>query len=202
MTNYSDTIFKDMESICTHKYTNEKGQDIYNRAEENFSKMKNEADYRNSDIIKWHMTKFIFPVLAYYMALLEYGLSIENAYKHTLEVTQKHAMIEKKKNMIYAKIPFFYYLFKLAVKKVMKKIYPNEGWETEWVRYDNKEIHFNLKSCVYFDVTNQYGHPELCKVFCANDTTAFSGYLPKVRFERSGTISDGKKLCDFHFIKN
>ncbi len=197
--NYSDTMFSDMKSICEMKYGIEKGLCIYSNAEENFQKMKNEADYRNSDVIKWHMTKNIFPVLSYYMSLLENGFSTEQAYTNTLEVTQKHAEIEKRKNERLAKIPFFYYLFKIFSKKVMDKTYPVEGWETEWIRYDNKEVYFNLKSCVYFEVTNQYGHPELCTVFCANDTTAFSGYLPKVKFERSGTIAEGKELCDFHF---
>ena len=195
-------MFKNLKSICTQKYGNEKGLCIYNKSEENFQKMRNEADYRNSDMIKWHMTKNIFPVLAYYMSLLEYGFSTENAYKNALEETQKQAMIWKKKNEILGKIPFFYYLLKAACKKAMNKNYPNEGWETEWVRYDHKEIHFNLKRCVYFEVTSQYGHPELCTVFCFNDTTSFSGYLPKVKFERSGTIGEGKKLCDFHFKNN
>ena len=200
--NYSETMFKDLKSICTNKYGNEKGLCIYNKAEENFSKMKINADYRNSNVIKWHMAKNIFPVLAYYMSLLEYGFSSENAYANTFEETQKHAMIKKNKNAMLGKIPFFYYLFKLFSKKVMNKDYPNEGWETEWVRYDNKEVSFNLKRCLYFEVTSQYGHPELCTVFCANDTTSFNGYLPTVKFERSGTIAEGKKFCDFRFKKN
>lgn len=191
-----------LKSRCIQKYGNEKGLCIYKKAEENFQTMKIEANYRNSDVIKWHINGNIYPVLAYYMSLLEYGFSKENAYINTLEETQKNAMIEKKKNEMLGKIPFFYSLFKLFCKKVMEKNFPNEGWETEWIRYDNREVHFNLKRCLYFEVTSQYGHPELCTVFCANDTTSFSGYLPKVKFERSGTIGEGKKLCDFHFIKN
>lgn len=197
--NYGDTEYKDLKSICTEKYGNEKGLCIYNKAEEIFQKMKDEADYRNSNVIKEHMTKYIFPVLAYYMALLEYSFSTNDAYANTLEETQKYAMLLKKKNEKIGKIPFSYYLFKLFCKKVMEKNYPDEGWETDWVRYDNKEVHFNLKRCVYFEVTSQYGHPELCTVFCANDTTSFSGYLPNIKFERSGTIAEGKKMCDFHF---
>jgi hypothetical protein len=199
---YSDTNFKDLKSICLQKYGNEKGLCIYNKAEEYFQKMKIEANYRNSEVIKWHMNKYIFPALAYYMSLLEHGFSAENTYENTLRETQKYAMISKNKNRILGKIPFFYYFFRIACKKVMNKQYPNEGWETDWVRYDYEEIHFNIKRCIYFEVTSQYGHPELCAVFCANDTTAFGGYLPKVKFERNGTIAEGNKLCDFHFKNN
>ena len=196
---YCDTKYKDLESICTEKYGNEDGLYIYNKAEQIFGKIKDEADYRNSDVIKEHMTKNIFPVLAYYMALIDYGFSTEDAYAFVLEETQKHATLSKRKNEQFGKMPFSYYLFKMFSKKVMHKNFPVEGWETEWVRYDNKEVHFNLKRCVYFEVVSQYGHPELCTVFCANDTTSFSGYLPNIKFERSGTIGEGKKMCDFHF---
>ncbi|MBE6024905.1 MAG: hypothetical protein E7231_17280 [Cellulosilyticum sp.] len=63
-----------------------------------------------------------------------------------------------------------------------------------------KNIKFNLKRCVYHETVSHYGCPELCTVFCQNDTTAFSGYLPKIVFQRSGTIGEGKAMCDFHFI--
>jgi len=197
--NYNDTQFKDLQSVCAEKYGNEKGLCIYSKAEDIFQKMQDEADYRNSDIIKWHMAENIFPVMAYYMALLEYEFSTDDAYANTLEEMQKHAMLAKEKNKVFAKIPFAYFLFKLGCRKVMGKYYPNEGWETDWVRYDKEEIHFNLKKCVYFEVTSQYGHPELCAAFCANDTTRFSGYLPNIKFERSGTVATGMEYCDFHF---
>ncbi len=41
------------------------------------------------------------------------------------------------------------------------------GSEKGLLIYNNKEIHFNLKSCVYFETVSKYGHPELCTVFCA-----------------------------------
>lgn len=197
--NYSDTPFKDLKSECITKYGNEKGLHIYKRAEETFQKMQEKADYRNSDIIKWHMNENIFPVLAYYMSLLDAGFATEEAYSYTLEETQKQAMSWKKKHKAFGKIPFLYPMFKIGCKRVMKKEYPNEGWETEWIRCDKKEIHFNLKRCVYFEITNQYEHPELCTVFCKNDNTTFSAFSPKVVFERSGTIGMGNKYCDFHF---
>lgn len=46
----------------------------------------------------------------------------------------------------------------------------------------------------------KYCCPELCTVFCQSDITAFSGYEPKIRFERAGTLGEGADCCDFHFI--
>jgi hypothetical protein len=196
---YRETKYKDLESVCINKYGDEKGRTVYARAEELFLKMREEADYRNSDVIKRHMDTNIFPVLAYYMALLGAGYSKDDAYADVLEETQKYAAVAKERNGKLGKMPFGYLLLRLFSGRFMRTNYPDEGWETEWVRRDREEVHLNFRRCVYFDVVSQYGHPELCAVFCAHDITAFAGYLPNIRFERSGTIGEGKELCDFHF---
>ena len=106
-----------------------------------------------------------------------------------------------KNNEKFVRMPFVYTMYRMGVKKHMAKNFPPEAWKTEWVRCDGKEIHFNLHSCLYYDVCVKYDCPELCTIFCENDNIAFSGLLPKIRFERAGTIGDGANYCDFHFIK-
>lgn len=76
-----------------------------------------------------------------------------------------------------------------------------KGWQTEWVRCDCQEIHFNLHRCLYWDVTKQFGCPELCCVFCESDDISFSGLASKINFLRNGTLGSGADCCDFHFIK-
>lgn len=199
---YEDTKYNDLFLVCKADCGVEKGTQIYKKSEQYFQQMIDEADYRNSEVIKRHMNNNIFPVLAYYMSLLDNGFNKEQAYTMVLKQTQKHANIEKEKNHKLGNMPFAFLMYRLAARKVMNKNFPIEGWETEWIRYDKHEIHFNLKRCLYFDIVSSYAHPELCTVFCKNDTTAFSGYLPKIRFERSGTIGEGSEKCDFHFINN
>lgn len=97
-------------------------------------------------------------------------------------------------------MPFVFTMYRMGVKKHMAKNFPPEGWKTEWVRCDGKEIHFNLHSCLYHDICVEKGCPELCRVYCENDNIAFSGLMPKIRFERAGTIGEGAECCDFHFI--
>lgn len=199
---YENSKYKDMYNVCLQKYGDDLGKSIFEKGESYFKKFIDEANYRGSDTIKDHMKNNIFPVLAYYMALLDSGISQEEAYENTLEQTQRYAQINKENNKKFGKTPGAFFLFRMAVKKVMAKNFPVEGWETEWIRCDHHEVHFNLKRCVYYEVVSHYNHPELCTVFCKNDTTAFNGYLPKIRFERSGTIGMGNELCDFHFINN
>jgi hypothetical protein len=59
-----------------------------------------------------------------------------------------------------------------------------------------------MTSCIYKDICDAKGCPELCAVFCENDDIAFSGLMPKIRFERKGTLGKGVDCCDFHFVKN
>ena len=91
-------------------------------------------------------------------------------------------------------------LFKMFAKSHMKKKYPIEGFTVEWKRNDSNEIHFDIARCLYRNMCEKYCCPELCTVFCQSDITAFSGYEPKIRFERAGTLGEGADCCDFHFI--
>jgi hypothetical protein len=46
--------------------------------------------------------------------------------------------------------------------------------------------------------THHIGHNDHQK---GNDDISFSGLLPKIRFERTGTLGNGSPYCDFHFLK-
>ena len=97
-------------------------------------------------------------------------------------------------------LPFAYPLLKSLMKGMMGKMYPPEGWSTQWVKLDQDEIHMNFHSCIYADLTAHYGCPELGTVFCKNDLVIFEGYGPKIRFWRNSTLAEGADCCDFHFL--
>lgn len=140
--------------------------------------------------------------MAYYRALLEHGYGIDQVPILVCKETAKTANIKRTKQAKIMKIPGTYLMYRLFVKSVMKKNFPQEGWDTQWMRCDSREIHFDLTRCIYKEVCDAEGHPELCAVFCENDDIVFSGLMPKIRFERSGTLGKGSDRCDFHFIKN
>lgn len=199
--NYKNTRFAFLYDDCISEFGQEAGTKIYNQACARLASMLENADYRNRASIKKHIVTNIFPVIAYYLALQDQGYSKEEAYALTLNVTKKMANLLKSKNEALAKLPFAYKLFKSFSKYVIKKEYPIEGWMIEWVRFDNEEIHINFKSCIYMELSTHFGCPELCTVFCKNDTVTFSGFEPKIHFMRSGTIAEGAACCDFHFIR-
>ena len=137
---YEDTKYGDLFSVCKAECGVEKGTRIYHKAEQYLQQMIDEADYRNSEVIKNHMNSNIFPVLAYYMSLLDNGFSREQAYGMVLQQTQKQANIEKEKNRKLGNMPCAFLIYRLAAKKVMGKNFPIEGWETEWIKQAGKRF--------------------------------------------------------------
>ena len=197
----SETTFPFLENDCVQTFGAEKGSAIFQQTEALYQKLLSGADYKNSDAVKEHLQRKLFPPMAYYKVLCANGISKEKALEYVKQETHKAASVKRDEMKKLANLPFAYSIYRMGVKKHMRKNFPDAGWQTEWIRCDRKEIHFNLHHCIYRDLTNQYGCPELCCVYCENDDISFSGLMPRIRFERNGTLGNGAPYCDFHFIK-
>lgn len=197
----SETTFPFLENDCVQTFGAEKGSAIFQQTEALYQKLLSGADYKNSDAVKEHLQRKLFPPMAYYKVLCANGISKEKALEYVKQETHKVASVKRDEMKKLANLPFAYSIYRMGVKKHMRKNFPDAGWQTEWIRCDRKEIHFNLHRCIYRDLTNQYGCPELCCVYCENDDISFSGLMPRIRFERNGTLGNGAPYCDFHFIK-
>lgn len=197
----SETTFPFLEADCLRIFGGERGRSLFRRTEEIYQDLLDHADDRGSDAIRSHLYLKLFPPMAYYKALRADGLDQQKALEYVRLESRKAAENKREQMRRLSNLPFAYAVYRACVKKYMRTNFPQEGWETEWIRCDGAEIHFNLHRCLYWDLTNKYGCPELCRIYCENDTISFSGLLPKIRFERSGTLADGADCCDFHFIK-
>ncbi len=198
-TDFGQTNLPFLREDCIEVFGAEQGGRIFDEALAIYGELVGAADFRGSEAVRYHMTAKLFPAMSYYKALQACGVA--DALRMVRRETQKAAAVNKQNNAAFAKMPFVYTMYRMGVKRYMAKNFPPEGWQTEWVRCDGKEIHFDLHTCLYHDVCVANGCPELCAVYCENDDIAFSGLLPKIKFERSGTLGGGAKVCDFHFIK-
>ncbi len=197
--NFNKTQFKFFYKYCISKLGKDTGNKIYETAENILAKMINESDYKNSKAIKWHMEKNMLPTIAMYLAFKELGITREGAYDFTSELLQIACKKVQKKNRLLGKMPFGYYIFKMFCKLTITNQYPKEGWHIEWVKYSNKEVHFDFTSCIYLETTQRYNCLELCPLFCTNDDITLAGYSPNIIFERTETLGRGQSKCDFHF---
>ncbi len=196
-----ETPFAFLLADCIRGFGEEKGRRIYHEADDIFSKLEAEADCKDNDAIREHIQMKLLPPMAYYKALLAEGCDKNTSLDLVRKETQKTAEKKKGEMSKMARLPFAYSIYRMGVKTFMTKNFPSEGWKTEWVRCDRMEIHFNLHSCIYWDMCRKYDCPELCTVYCENDNISFSGLLPRIHFRRSGTLAAGAEFCDFHFQK-
>lgn len=197
---FENTRFPYLKEECEKKFGKAKGVAIFELADSRLEKMIEEADYRGSASIQEHMDENMLPIIALYLVCVEKGMSEQEAYDFCLEISQIAARKVKKQNESLGKLPFGYLLMRLFCKKVMNKSYPACGWDLRWVQTDKDEMHFDMHSCIYYETTKKYGCPQMCTIFCKNDNTTLAGYAPSIRFERAGTIAEGREVCDFHFV--
>ncbi|MEI3360565.1 MAG: hypothetical protein V8R74_04220 [Clostridia bacterium] len=107
----------------------EEGEKIYQNVEKIYNELISSANYRESEAIKHHLITNLFPTMAYYKALLDNGYNIDTALSYVRKETKKSAEMKRIENQKMSKIPFTYLMYRLAVKGVMKKNFPDEGFE-------------------------------------------------------------------------
>ena len=132
----NETPFAFLFDDCIGEFGEEKGRKIYQEADDIFSGLEAEADYKDNDAIREHIQ------------MKHKDASLDLVRKET----QKTAEEKKAAMAKMARLPFAYSIYRMCVKKFMTKNFPAVGWKTEWVRCDGKEIHFNLHSCIYWDM--------------------------------------------------
>ncbi|MBD5492723.1 MAG: L-2-amino-thiazoline-4-carboxylic acid hydrolase [Lachnospiraceae bacterium] len=144
MIKINETTLLFLENDCIQQFGNEKGITIFQRAETIYQDLLHKADYRKSDAIQNHLQFKMFPTMAYYKALRAEGISQEKALEYVKKETHKAASVQKEKMSKLGNMPFAYTFYRMGVKKHMKKNFPDNGWKTEWIKCNGKEIHFNL----------------------------------------------------------
>ena len=198
-TDFGNTNLPFLRVDCAAAFGKEQGGRIFSATLKIYNELAAGAEFRGNAVIERHVMQKLLPAMSYYKALQSFG--VEDALGYVRRETRKAAEINKQNNARFAKMPFVYAAYRMGVKKHMAKNFPPEGWQTEWVRCDGEEIHFNLHTCLYHEACMKNGCPELCAVYCENDDVSFSGLLPKIKFGRSGTLGGGAAYYDFHFIK-
>lgn len=196
---FDKTSFPHFYAFCVDKFGPDAAEKLRDIAKNKLTRMIRESDDKGNKYIRWHLHTNMLPAIAIYLAFKEYGATADKAYEYTDEVMQISRIKMRDKNQPLGRLPFGYALFRAFCKPVMNKQYPAQGWEVEWKQYNKREIHFDMKTCIYHDTTKRYSCEEICPLFCANDDVIFTGYQPAVVFERSGTIARGQAVCDFHF---
>ncbi len=92
-------------------------------------------------------------------------------------------------------------LFK-ATRGRMSKLNDPNGWTYEFLATEPGHLlDFNVHRCGMFTFLSAQGAPEMTPVLCRCDYYVTDKFLPKgIKLERTQTIADGAKVCDFRYI--
>jgi hypothetical protein len=139
----------------------------------------------------------VLPALSIYKAHLEIAGDKENALDivdNLIRTTYFSNMANGIRLLNYLPDPFF------IVKPVLKMMTRNEYVTGAQKIIEDNEDCFALHTyrCFIFDILKMYGVPELTVAFCNTDDF-LAEQLPKVHFERVGTLGKGNPYCDFRW---
>lgn len=136
----SETTLSFLEADCRQIFGEPAGAIIFQQTEKIYQELLHSADDRGSAAIREHLQLKLFPPMAYYKALRANGFCQEEALSYVRRETQRAAAVKKEQMGKLARLPFAYTLYRMGVKKHMKKNFPDEGWQTEWVRCDGRKF--------------------------------------------------------------
>lgn len=72
--------------------------------------------------------------------------------------------------------------------------------ELEILQVDDKLCAFDLHRCLYYEIFQKNGFPELCPIRCAYDWVIAKSIDKWVKFERDKTIANGDSRCNISLL--
>ena len=76
----------------------------------------------------------------------------------------------------------------------------DDALQIEVLEHDEEKLEFNVTRCRYAEMYRALGIPELgATLSCNRDFALIDGFNPEARLERTQTIMQGAKHCDFRY---
>lgn len=72
------------------------------------------------------------------------------------------------------------------------------GWDVEFPKCGRNEFSMITHKCIFHQIFEKYGMPEMTAIFCKVDDTLYSD-LPRADFLYSQQIGNGGTMCDYTF---
>ena len=147
-----------------------------------------------------HMDQIILPVLALYQVLLEKDETSSVAMGIVLEFMDDVA--RTKASFLIRLLQYFpdpFSMLRRTVRLVNRIAFPSSGWAIEYTVDDDKAIAFNIQGCLFVNVLDAYGVPELAQVFCQFDDAIGALFPSQIVWRRADTLARGGKYCDFRY---
>ncbi len=89
------------------------------------------------------------------------------------------------------------------LSKIVKEVWAKDGaLQIKMIKETDSELFFDVTYCGYAQTYEKMGLKELGPVLsCTRDFSFISGFNPRIELNRTQTIMEGAKFCDFRFKK-
>lgn len=201
MIKYEDTDLYFLKRDALRAFGEEEGIRIYQRSSKLYAELVVTTDYQNSATLEFQLKRLVYPVIAYYKTLIAFGYRTDAALGLVRNETEKAARESGEKLTNQMRPLFPYRAFKRNFRNFIEYKFPKRGWKCQDPLIKGKKISLRIIDCMYHTITNKFGCPELCLVFCEYERKAFAGLSPQIVFESAGTLANGHDCCNFLFRK-
>lgn len=199
----TDTVLKETKPLMILKY-----------GEEITAKVMRNAVTRYHELLLIHASEIhemrkhtagkIYPVIGLYEAMLKEGIPKEEALEFIDWSCCKRAKEEAGYIQLALLFPGLYKLMPGMFKRRTKRHYSRKaGFEFKMYDTESTRTRFDMTKCLYCDVCRENGVPELAVCFCHASSVKKGNMHPKLKWNRTGTLSEGADCCDFDlFVKD
>ena len=176
-----------------------RAREIVNKAAERYNELHAGRKHYDNRALRRHLEEGILPGVALYQTVLDDPDTRQRAID-LMEAAFEMLWMPKRRLMErLGRLPMYYWLMRAAIKTMMRRSFPPEGWDTEWVETSGDALAFNMHRCFYQDVLAGYGVPELTVLYCKMDDLTYEGVSSYLRWARTRTLGRGDACCDFRW---
>ena len=151
--------------------------------------------------VKAHTVEKIYPVIAFYRAMQQVGISREKALEFLDWSCSHQAEPQAKALRGLLKIPGLYKKMPAMYAWMTRTNFGEKaGFQAKFYPTDDNRCKFDMVKCLYCDVCRANGCPELVPCFCHTDDVTSGHMHPKILWNRTKTMGEGGDCCDFDII--
>jgi hypothetical protein len=186
------SIFKRFYSELAEKYGKAKAKDIWDYAEEEFSRLKNAEPSADKASVS-----YVFPAVALYR-------SVEHFYPgEALAVTRGFGTkMGRRLQGIFSKITAFPGIPSLMWKRmdrIAAKL--SDGYEIENLLVTEDKCFMDVVSCPLYDKALELGTPNAIQMICCMDKEYMNGFRGG-DYKRTKSVAEGDDCCDYRLKKS
>lgn len=188
---------KEAEPILAEQWGAEKTAVIMKDAHRRYEELCKE-NASDSKALKKHTEENMFPCMSIYEALQKNGIAKEKALEFMDMCWSKKAQSGAKSMKKMLKPFGLYKLYPRMFQWVAKNQFGEKaGFEAVFYDCGKHRCKFDMKKCVFCEICEKYGCPELTKCFCHVDDVNNGGLHPDLIWNRTKCMGEGQDLCDF-----